>query len=159
MTYADTTNVSVRPNPASRISPNRAARQIHNLPTGMLQCGHWRPHPIGQKRKVGGARHRTSQRLLNSKTCRWGNSHNSAITDCRAGGDQRPLYTKLRTRPDLKGPEQSAASLPRSTGKKHQKQNGADQTCAISLPEIRLEKGFSTASTSASIVSCPNNSV
>ncbi len=38
-----------RPNPASRISPNRAARQIHNLPTGMLQCGHWRPHPIGQK--------------------------------------------------------------------------------------------------------------
>ena len=36
-----------RPNPASRISPNRAARQIHNLPTGMLQCGHWRPHPIG----------------------------------------------------------------------------------------------------------------
>jgi hypothetical protein len=25
--------------------------------------------------------------------------------------------------------------------------NGADQTCAISWPEIRLEKGFSTAST------------
>jgi len=27
------------------------------------------------------------------------------------------------------------------------KQNGADQTCAIFLPEIGLEKGFSTAST------------
>jgi hypothetical protein len=30
----------------------------------------------------------------------------------------------------------------RSTGKKHEKQNGADQTCAISLPEIGMEKGF-----------------
>jgi hypothetical protein len=27
------------------------------------------------------------------------------------------------------------------------KQNGADQTCAISWPEIELEMGFSTAST------------
>jgi hypothetical protein len=27
------------------------------------------------------------------------------------------------------------------------KQNGADKTCAILLPKIRLEKGFSTAST------------
>jgi hypothetical protein len=30
----------------------------------------------------------------------------------------------------------------RSTGKKHEKQNGADQTCAIYLSKIGMEKGF-----------------
>jgi len=34
------------------------------------------------------------------------------------------------------------------------KQNGAEKTCAIFVPEIRLEKGFSTASTFKITGSC-----
>jgi len=44
-------------------------------------------------------------------------------------------------------PERFASRILRSTGKKPENENGADQTCVISLPVIRLEKGFSTAST------------
>ncbi|WP_434513253.1 hypothetical protein AB6Q56_11165 [Dechloromonas sp. ARDL1] len=34
----------------------------------------------------------------------------------------------------------------------HEKQNGAEKICAIFLPKIQLEKGFSTASTFSSLL-------